>query len=84
MKITSVDKLPKVVDFLRKEDRASLSKIASEIGSDRRTVDRILNVANNLGIITCDKLEISGRTYQVCQLDSEFKQLLENKRKSRP
>lgn len=77
----SVDKLPKVVEVLRKEIKASPSKIASEIHSDRRTVDRILNAATDLGIVDCNKLEVSGRTYQVCQLTSEFKRLLESRKK---
>ncbi len=76
----SVDKLPKVIQVLRKESKASPSRIATEIGSDRRTVDRILNVATNLGMIDCDKIEVSGRTYQACQLSSDFKRFLEKRK----
>ncbi|MDG6941431.1 MAG: hypothetical protein JRN34_00695 [Nitrososphaerota archaeon] len=73
----SVEKLPKVVELLRKESKASPSKIAEEIGSDRRTVEKILNVATDLGIVSCTKIEVSGRTYQVCELNSAYKQILE-------
>ena len=79
-KAMSVDKLPKVIQVLRKQNKASPSKIATEIGSDRRTVGRILNVATNLGMIDCDKIEISGRTYQACQLSSDYKRLLEKRK----
>jgi len=76
----SVNKLPKVIQILKKEAKASPSRIAVEIGSDRRTVGRILNVASDLGMIDCDKIEISGRTYQTCQLSSEFKRFMEQRK----
>lgn len=76
-----MDKLPKIVEVLRKETKASPSKLASQIHSDRRTVDRILNAATNLGIVDCNKLEVSGRTFQVCQLTPEFKRLIEARKK---
>jgi predicted transcriptional regulator len=72
----SVEKLPKVVNMLKQKETASVTKIAEEIGSDRRTVEKILNVASNLGIVKCNTLQMSGRKYQVCQLDSNYRKLL--------
>jgi predicted transcriptional regulator len=72
----SIEKLPKVVEVLKKEAKVSPSKIAEEIGSDRRTVEKILNVATDLGIISCTKIEVSGRTFQSCELNSAYKQIM--------
>lgn len=76
----SVEKLPKVVEVLKKETRASPSKIAAEIRSDRRTVEKILNVATDLGIVTCTKIEVSGRTFQACELNSAYKEILKRRK----
>lgn len=76
----SAKKLSKIVELLEKEPNASPSRIAESIGSDRRTVDKVLNVAVELNIISCNKLEISGRLYQTCELNPDFKKILENKK----
>jgi predicted transcriptional regulator len=76
----SVEKLPKVVELLRKESKASPSKIAEEIGSDRRTVEKILNVATDLGIVSCTKIEVSGRRYQACELNPAYKQIMRRRK----
>jgi len=77
----SVDKLSKVIEFLKKEQTASLNQIAMTIGSDRRTVEKVLNVAENLKIISCKRLEMTGRTYKTCELNPDFKKILPKERK---
>jgi predicted transcriptional regulator len=76
----SIEKLSKIVSLLEREKKASPSKIAESIGSDRRTVDKVLNVATELNIISCKKLEISGRIYQTCELNPDFKKVLKSKK----
>jgi GTP-sensing pleiotropic transcriptional regulator CodY len=75
----SVEKLSKIVELLRKEAKVSPSQIAETIGSDRRTVDKVLNIAENLSIISCKRLEMAGRTYKTCELNPDFRRILQKR-----
>jgi predicted regulator of amino acid metabolism with ACT domain len=75
----SVEKLSRIVELLRKETNVSPSQIAETIGSDRRTVDKVLNIAEDLNIISCRKLEVSGRIYKTCELNPDFKRILQRR-----
>jgi len=77
----SVEKLSKLVKILEKEGKATPNKIATEIGSDRRTIQKVLNVATDLGIAKCETLEIGGRKYSACSLTPEYQKVLKNKAK---
>jgi predicted transcriptional regulator len=72
---SSIDKLPELVDLLKKED-VTPNKIAMQLKSDRRTVDRMLAITTEMNIIGCKSMEISGRNYRVCGLTPEFKKFL--------
>ena len=73
----SVEKLRKVVKMLKKEGGASPTRIASKVGSDRRTVNKILEEGTRMKMIECDTVEISGRRYASCKLTQEYKKILE-------
>lgn len=77
--VKMTEKLPEVVKVLKKEVRASPSKIASEIGSDRRTVDKVLQAGMSLGILKCDKITMSGRVYSSYSLTPEYLSMLKVK-----
>ena len=73
----SVEKLRKVVEILKRDEGVSPTKIASEIGSDRRTVGKILEEGTKMKMIKCNIIEISGRQYASCKLTEEYKKILE-------
>lgn len=72
----SIKKLPKIVRMLQMENKATPTRIASKIGSDKRTTKKILAVAANLGLVKCNSIEVSGRTYSAYRLAPEYKKLL--------
>jgi len=73
----SIKKLSEVVKVLKKEGKASPNKIATEVGSDRRTIQEVLKVSSDLGITQCKTLVLSGRNFRACGLTPEFKKILE-------
>jgi len=73
----SVEKLRKVVEVLKKEDGLSPTRIASKIGSDRRTVSKILEEGTKMKMIRCNIIEMSGRRYASCKLTPEYKKMIE-------
>jgi hypothetical protein len=75
----SVKKLPEIVNALRKNSVMSPSLIAKTIKSDIRTVEKIIIVAEKMNMIKCKKLEMTGRTYTTCELNTDYKTFL-NKR----
>lgn len=75
----SVEKLSKVIRMLEKEGKASPNKIATKVGSDRRTIKKVLNVASDLGITQCEVLEVGGRKYSACSLTLGYQKILRNK-----
>jgi len=75
----SVKKLPEVVRILEREGRATPNKIATELGSDRRTIQKILKSASELGIAQCEILKVGGRKYSACSLTPQFQKILQNK-----
>lgn len=78
----SVKKLTEVVKFLEKEGKASPNKIATEVGSDRRTVKNVLSEGMKLKIIKCETLEVGGRKYSVCSLTPEYQKMTKTKHSS--
>jgi len=50
---TSLNKLPKIINYLKKEGKAPKSRIASYIQSDIRTTKTMLNTLSDLKLIKC-------------------------------
>jgi len=75
----SVGKLPKVIKLLNRKQNISPSRIAREIGSDRRTVEKVLKAGMDTGIIKCNRVKIGNKTYSACGLDPSFAKLYRKK-----
>ena len=75
----SIEKLSKLVKVLEKEGRVSPTRLANEVGSDRRTIKKVLKVASDLGITSCENLEIGGRKYSACSLTHDYRKIMQNK-----
>lgn len=75
----SVKKLPKVVDLLSRKNNLSPSRIAREIRSDRRTVEKVLKAGMDTHIIKCDRVKIGNKTYSACGLDPSYAKLYRRK-----
>ena len=76
---SSVDKLPAMLRLLSKKE-CSPNKIAQKIGSDVRTVDRMLSATSEIGIVGCKSFNIAGRIYRSCGLTPEFKRIYNKRR----
>ncbi len=50
---TSLNKLPKIIDYLEKEGKVPKSRIASYIQSDIRTTNKMLNTLSDLKLVKC-------------------------------
>ena len=68
--MASAKKLPKIVRMLHVEGKASPTRIAAQIGSDKRTTKELLAVAANLGLVEYNSFKVSGRTYAAYRLSS--------------
>ncbi len=79
---SSVDKLPDMLKLLSKKE-CSPNRIAQEIGSDVRTVHKLLDASSSIGIVACKSVEIEGRTYQACGLTQEFKDIFNKRRQKK-
>lgn len=78
----SVKKLTKVVKLLEKEGNTSPNRIATKVGSDRRTIKTMLKEATDLGMVQCRTLDVGGRKYSACSLTPEYQKILKNKAKN--
>lgn len=72
------EKFQLIIDLLEKKHRISPSEIASKINSDRRTVNSALEVAGQLGLVECQRLDMNGRTYSSYSLTPAYKKLRNN------
>jgi predicted transcriptional regulator len=52
------------------EGKATPTRIASEIGADKRTTKKLLATVANLGLVEYNSLEAGGRTYAAYRLSS--------------
>jgi len=50
---TSLNKLPKIVNYLKREGDAPKSRIASYVQSDIRTTGKMLNTLSDLKLVKC-------------------------------
>lgn len=79
----SIEKLSKVVKILQEEGSASPNKIATKVGSDRRTIQKIMKVASNLGLVKCETFKVGERTYARCSLTPEYLKVARSAKKGR-
>ena len=63
-KKSSVERLPEVLDYIRKNRSISPNKISKKIKMDKRTVNKCLNTLIKLKLIKINKLKIGKRTYR--------------------
>ena len=79
----SVKKFPQVIKFLSRNALASPSSIAKSIKSDIRTVQKILDVAEEMDMISCRRLKTSQKTYTTCDLNPDYRKFLSQKSRNR-
>ena len=82
IKMKSIDKLPKLINLLKRK-QCSPTKISKELNSDKRTVDKMLEVTNKLSITSCKSIKIEGREYRSCGITPEFRKILGGKKNER-
>lgn len=78
-----VEKLQKIIEFLLEEDNVSPTQIASEIRSDRRTVNKILNTLSDIGIVEIKTIKLGLRKYASCKLTEDYKEIFKKRRNKR-
>ena len=76
----SMKKLTKIIRILQLEEKASPTRIASQIKADKRTTKQMLMAATELGLVMSNSLEMSGRTYAAYRLAPGYKRLIAEKR----
>ena len=76
---SSVEKIPRMLELLSRKE-CSPNNIAKKIDSDIRTVNRLLDVTTEMGIVKCESLEVEGRKYRACRLDPEYHKIYKNRR----
>ena len=74
-KLPRSEKIVQVIQLLEKEGNISPNQIACRLGSDRRTIAKILKSASELGLVKIDSIEISGRRYSNCKLTDRYKNM---------
>lgn len=72
---SSIEIFPKML-YLLKEKKLTPNKISMVIKSDRRTVNKMLDVAEKLGFVTFESMKIENRVYRTYTLSLEFKKFL--------
>lgn len=72
--MSTAKKLPKIIRMLHVEDKVTPTRIASEIGADKRTTKELLAVATNLGLVEYNSFEVGGRTYTAYRLSPTGKE----------
>lgn len=80
--MTSINKLPELINLLKKKE-CSPTMISKELNSDKRTVDKMLNVTNKLNMTFCKAITIEDREYRSCSLTPEFKRIVGGKKNER-
>lgn len=73
---SSIEKFPEMI-YILKRGEASPNKLASQLHSDRRTVEKLLDAATEMNIVGCKSMKIEGRNYRACGLTPNFKKFLE-------
>ena len=74
----SIEKFPRMIELLKKEDY-SPNKLSQLLNSDLRTTNKMINAGEKLRIIICNSIKISGRLYRVCSLSPKFRKMLAEK-----
>lgn len=69
--MSSMVKLEKILSLLLKGN-ASTNAIARNFKADRRTIQKILNVALRLKLVNCQKLETGSRTYSNWSINPQY------------
>lgn len=69
------EKIVQVIRLLEKEGNISPNQISVKLGSDRRTIGKILKAASELRLVKIESIEISGRKYSNCELTDEYKSI---------
>ena len=78
----TIEKFQKMIDILYTEGGVSPTKMSRKLQADNRTVIPVIQVAEQLGLITCKKLILSARTYSEIDLTSGYRRLLKQSQKS--
>lgn len=75
----SVEKMLRVIEVLSNESPVSRNRIAIATRSDRRTIEKVIRVGSEMGIIKCETVEIGARRYSSCSLDPDYIEMLRKK-----
>jgi len=80
--MNAIEKFQKMIDMLYTEGSLSPTKISKRLRADFRTMGPMVRVAEQLKLITHEKLTLSGKTYRKLELTSGYRRLLEQSKKS--
>ena len=70
------------MEILYAEGSMSPKKISKQLQADSRTVRPMIQVGEQLGLINCEKLTLSYKTYSKIDLTAGYRGLLEQSKKS--
>ena len=68
MKKSSVERLPEVLNYIKRHKSSCPNQISKKINMDKRTVNKCLNTLVKLKLIKINKLKLGKRIYQEIKL----------------
>ena len=71
----SLEKFSEMVNLLKKKEY-SPTKLSRELNADKRTVDKMIETAEKLNLVSCRAFEVEGKTYKACSLSPDYKKKL--------
>lgn len=68
----TIDKFPEMIKLLKNKKYAP-TRIAKELKTDKRTVDKMIEAGKKLNILKCETVELSGKKFVGCTVSERFK-----------
>ena len=82
MKKKTIQKFQEMIDILYNEGSMSPARMSRLLHADTRTLKPMIQVAEKLKLITCERLTLSYKTYRKIDLTKDYRELLEHSKKS--
>ncbi len=76
----AIEKIPRIINLLFIQEPLSPNYIKQMINSDIRTVLKMIEVLDDLHLITIKSIVYKGKTMRSISLNEEYKKLLGDKR----
>ena len=70
-----------IIKVIADEEVATPTRLSTEIGLDRRTVDKYLGVCEDLGTVKCKDITAGKKTVRACYLTNHGRDLVKGKRR---